>query len=102
MNALPVSLGDCFHNGFTHGGVGVNRFDDFLAGDFLFACHDSFRDHFRYIFPDEVSAKPLPRLFIKDHLDKAVPGSGSSGFAGGCKREFPHQDLVPGFEGRFF
>src|SRR5690606_37650604 len=51
---FAVCIGGGLHNGFTHGGVWMHGFNDFVPGSFQLTCHHHLGDHLRYIGANHV------------------------------------------------
>src|SRR5688572_1347164 len=97
MDALAISLGNGFHNRFTHGWVRVHTLDDLVAGGFQVAGYYCFNDHIRNAFANHMATQPFAVFLVENNLHKSIFMSAGTGFSTCAEGEFAHQYLIAFF-----
>ncbi len=68
MNHLVISRGRRFHDRLAHGRVGVDRFDDIVAGGFEFVNRYRLGHRFGDIGADHVTARQFAVSGVEDQF----------------------------------
>ncbi len=71
MYHLPIRCSSGFHDGFRHGGMGMDRLDHFMTGGFEFSGYHNFSDHFGDIVADQMGSQQFAVFCIKDKFYKS-------------------------------